>query len=1332
MAKNKIIQTITQSEEALFLHRLLRGLRRAFDRFEFARTVLAFLAIALFIAFVAIGLDLLISLSPGWRWFAWGLLVLLAAAALAYLLGVTLLLPAGERWLAVHIERRHPQLKNRLITAVQILHGGPETAEFDPDFCLRLLRETCRFLIGLDSKTIVPWQSLRPFCAVVLIELAALTALYQAWPEGFRIAATRLLFPGRALEAATRTRVSVEPAGGITLARGDSLRFRARISGRPAPLVSLNVRRPGKPWTTLSMMPEQGLLSNAVPNGFTYEIRDVTDPLEYFVSAGDGRTPVYSVHILDRPRIRDIAVEYRFPAYLGLPPRRGEAGAGILEAPIGTVASLTVDTDSPVSGGHLKLTLQGETTPRQLPLRGVEPNRLTGEITLEKSGSYSPIVTNSAGLGEKQPPEYGILAQPDTPPIIEILEPARDLVIDDLQSIPVLAAARDDFGLASIYIFIATTNAIPAVSNGPAGPIVPGRKLVDLPEPGTLNQNAGLDIRCDLIADFTQVGHLSYTFYAVDRKGQVSASRPYTITLSGNGRDRALSEQSSSTLPEPPPLQNGETNKAALPPEVARLEALIQKQQILLDQVHRAAEEADKFRPKPAELAQDVRGAFDGEKRLAGELAETRNWAQDKLDQMAKAPTRQNPNFDRALRTTRDLMDSLRQDEVPNVLDALREAFLNVAPAGTNPPSTTAATSSPGTPAAPGSPAKPSTGTPVAPTAPPAGTPAHPPSSDESTRPQQPPEPVKSLSGADKRDVRETLARAIKEQEQILNKLDALKQRMESSLPGAVDEAALNALDQKARDDFAAEAEQFKDGLQFASDKIEAAAEKFKPLAERQKDIRAKTLETESERIRNLAKSEDRLKLDTGHTEDYLKENLPWFKPTPPPPAAIPQAMAEAQAPQIAPAPVPPAPRKTGIPGEQPPGSSVEEPNEPNPTPKMLMPDRYPSTFRGDFKDQPIPPPPPIAAKGKMPTASLKKMSDAEKEALHKESMLDSLEINDDGKAMGIGAGGHEEIPEEMVLEPGAQYTSGPSIGETSRPGMELGQMTGENLGSPQQPPMGGGGGGGGEKNGPPPPPSSSPGQPTPPNAPPSSGSSSGGSSGGQSNPSGKPGKPGQPGQPQPQPGQPSQPGQPAQPGSQQNPSDQPGQANQPGQPGQQGPTPDSPAASAMQQAATALGSSDRTAALANQDAALAAIDDRLAQLNRIGGQVADLSRQFDAVHRIVGSPDIRQAEALNTLEQALKNPAWQILNEPLSDPTRLQLQTLRDRLQQAYSALGGTARFPVAEVTLGNQTNLLDWATFNLPPHLRQELLDGLRETGPAAYRQILEDYYRSISSEK
>lgn len=168
-----------------------------------------------------------------------------------------------------------------------------------------------------------------------------------------------------------------------------------------------------------------------------------------------------------------------------------------------------------------------------------------------------------------------------------------------------------------------------------------------------------------------------------------------------------------------------------------------------------------------------------------------------------------------------------------------------------------------------------------------------------------------------------------------------------------------------------------------------------------------------------------------------------------------------------------------------------------------------------------------------------------------------------------------------------------------------------------------------------------------------------------------------------------------------------------------------------MQNASAALAASDRSGALTAQDLAIGTLQQRQEQLTRIREQAASLGQSFESVHQILGSGDVRQVEALNTLEQALRNPAWQILNEPLSDSARAQVRHLHNRLQDAYRALGGTSVIPLADMQHPGMTNVVKWATFTLPPHLRQELLDGLRETGPAAYQHILEEYYRSISTE-
>jgi len=1272
--------------DTAYLHRLLANVRRTFACFELTRAAVWLALGGMALGFTEVWLDMYVHLAAGWRWAVLALLTAGAVTALARLAFAVLLFPAGERWLSVHIERKYPALKNRLVTAIQILRGGPETADFDPEFCERLLHDTCERVRLLDLRPIVPWRSLKAPLAVALLCLLFGTVMRQQWPDGFDVAVTRLIFPGRNIAVPARTKIALTPAG-ITLPRGDSLRLRALITGRETPSVSLHVRRTDRDWTIISMLPESGLVSNPAPNGFTYEIRDINDPLEYFVSAGDGRTERYRISLVDRPRLRSIALGYRYPEYLGMEPRDVEKGICTVEAPVGTRVQLTVETDSPVQGGHIRLVLQAEAAPRRIPLRPETPQRLSASFTLEKSGAYSAIVTNSAGLGEKQPAEYPLIAQLDTPPVVEVLEPGRDLVLDDPQSVPVLATARDDFGLSALYSQITVSNTLSVTTNGSGALVPPGRKIADIPEPCVKSQNASLQVPCDKVDGFEKTGRLTYTVYAVDRKGQVSASRSYSIMLTQAAKDRAKLESATN---KPPEAAQEQANKPQLPPELAQIQALIEKQKSIAEKVRESRQEADRFRPDAPVLAREIRTAFDQEKRFATDITGTRGWAQGKLDEMAKNPNRQNPQFERALRNARDLMDSLHSDEVRDATEALRNAFMAVAPAGTNSVAAAAgATQAPqpaGATPPPGAPAQAAPAAPAgAPQAPPPGGPTPPPA------PQSPLLPAPPLSSEGKKQVRQQLEESLKQQEQVVQKLEALMQRMEASLPGQVDQATLDALDQQIREELAQDAEQFREGLKLASEEALRAAEQFKPLAERQSSLRDKTVDTEAEKVKNLAKSEDKIKLDTGHAEERVKADLPWLEPPKAVPAAISNnLMTASTAPRVPVPQTPQAPRKEVMQGPIPPMPQVyQQPGE-HPMPKLLVPDRFPTTFRGDLSDKPIPAPPPNAVPtGRAPTTSLRKMTEEEKTKLRDGVMLDSLELLDDGMAMGLGAPENEEMPEEMLLEPGAQFSSGPSAPD-SKPGMELGQSAGPVLGNPLQPPAGGN--------------SQSPQSPQNGSMPPPPGqqSSSQNQSQSQSQSTGTPGGSGGGGGSGPQKGRPAQPGD----------------------------IPNSPAMAAMQEASDAMVAGNRSGALENQDMALAGLLARQAQLDRVRTQTDELSRQFDDIQRIVGADDIQQAEALNALEQGLRNPAWNVLQEPLTPAAEIQLRAMQERLRDSYEELGGSAAIlPAGDSSM---TNVVDWARFTLPPHLRQELLDGLRESGPPAYQKILEEYYKAISKEK
>lgn len=281
----------------------------------------------------------------------------------------------------------------------------------------------------------------------------------------------------------------------------------------------------------------------------------------------------------------------------------------------------------------------------------------------------------------------------------------------------------------------------------------------------------------------------------------------------------------------------------------------------------------------------------------------------------------------------------------------------------------------------------------------------------------------------------------------------------------------------------------------------------------------------ETEVIPNIGVDQDGVEWNLGHAHERPDHKLPEnFDLGKPPVLDDPKMPFNfAGSPDVPVPPVPPAPKKEAMTGPVPYSDPVTMAAPVTELPKIIVPDRFPQTFAGKFSDAPIPPPPPEKSSSLAPAPRLTK---SDLDAAKKEfAELSAIHIDDAPNSSDMGGQATEELPSEMLFEPGAQYSRG-APGQSSMPGMELGQLAqAENQDqqspSPAQTPMpSGGGGGGGENQESPPPSQSSPSQSPPQGSPPSpssgsSGKSSGSSSGSQSGQ--PPQSPASPSQSQPQ-----------------------------------------------------------------------------------------------------------------------------------------------------------------------------------------------------------------------
>ncbi|HOX42379.1 MAG TPA: hypothetical protein PK668_02220 [Myxococcota bacterium] len=142
----------------------------------------------------------------------------------------------------------------------------------------------------------------------------------------------------------------------------------------------------------------------------------------------------------------DLELAYRYPAYSGRPERVVPGADGAILALPGTEVKLRARADRPLRGGALRL---GE---QQVPLRLEGAQAVTGSLLVMASGEYRFELESVEGERWQSPRGLPIRLEPDRPPEVRLMEPARDQVVRETDSLELLFDARDDFGLTELAL----------------------------------------------------------------------------------------------------------------------------------------------------------------------------------------------------------------------------------------------------------------------------------------------------------------------------------------------------------------------------------------------------------------------------------------------------------------------------------------------------------------------------------------------------------------------------------------------------------------------------------------------------------------------------------------------------------------------------------------------------------------------------------------------------------------------------------------------------------------------------------------------------------------
>ena len=405
---------------------------------DLAYVFLAGLLAALVLGWCWVALEAALYLAPGMRAAAGVGAALLSAAALAVLLGKRIPVHLGVENVALLIEEHCPQLRQRLITSLELGKDHHSEVRFSRALFLATLRRTVDDLRVLDLS---PLLRRRDIANRALraggIALAAFGS-FAIFDETLGAAAIRCAHPLTQFERTPRTHISVEANEGMVVA-GENLAIQIRFAGDLPHAATVLSRE-----ETASEYTRQRLLVGGIDSlNFTFE--SVKRSFSFMVEANDGTSAIHEVEVIDPPVTEKIRLRYQFPEYSGLP-AAVEEETGDVRCLRGTRVAVDIFASKPLAAASLVLNdsirLQAAVTDA----------RASTAFVVESAGSYVVALRDRFGVANRNPIRYSILAVDDAFPQISITEPGVDMDLPDDMRVTLGMEAVDDYGITKLTL----------------------------------------------------------------------------------------------------------------------------------------------------------------------------------------------------------------------------------------------------------------------------------------------------------------------------------------------------------------------------------------------------------------------------------------------------------------------------------------------------------------------------------------------------------------------------------------------------------------------------------------------------------------------------------------------------------------------------------------------------------------------------------------------------------------------------------------------------------------------------------------------------------------
>ena len=366
--------------------------------------------------------------------------------------------------LALLVERRHTRLQSRLIFAVEFAAGpGRSAARRSQALIEAVVQQATQAAAAIRFEDVLAHKRARQRAAVTLGCVTLLAAFGALAGPTMAIWFERNVLI-RNLEWPQRNRLTVEGLvnGKMIAARGDDEQVVAVVeSGFEAPRqVFIEYETPSgqsgrqqMPAIRQEAATREFTSTRPAPGErFTHTFERLAETMRCRVVGGDARTDRFTIEVVDRPEVREVALHVTPPAYTRTDPYDLRAGQTVAQVLKGSRVGLRITTNRPIADIHL-LRQTGDQPAEAGPVTRLGDQEFTAEDQPPASATYHFRMTDVLGLSNvserSRPVQISVRLMADTPPTVKMrIKGAGEAILPEAV-LPIEVDMSDAYGLSS-------------------------------------------------------------------------------------------------------------------------------------------------------------------------------------------------------------------------------------------------------------------------------------------------------------------------------------------------------------------------------------------------------------------------------------------------------------------------------------------------------------------------------------------------------------------------------------------------------------------------------------------------------------------------------------------------------------------------------------------------------------------------------------------------------------------------------------------------------------------------------------------------------------------